>query len=221
MTLIRFENVSLTYELKKRTIPLLVNFNLEIEEGSFLVLMGPSGLGKTTILNIMAGFLLPSQGKVYFRGVEMSKMSPKEKAAFRNGEIGLVHQFFNLLPCFTALQNVSIPLLIAGLKHNEALQKAEEFLEKVGILARANHYPSELSGGEQQRVAIARALVNQPKVIIADEPTGNLDQAATGEIMDLLCEIHGAEKATLVIATHDPLVAKRGTRVIDLREYLG
>lgn len=174
--------VNLEYIVYKKRIPIFQNLNLSIQEGEFLVLMGPSGSGKTSILNMIAGFLKPTSGSVYYKGMELYKMSSNVIANYRNKEIGMVHQFFNLLTDFNAIQNVMMPLLISGVRYSEALEKARAMLEKVGMLARANHYPSELSGGEQQRVAIARALINHPKIILADEPTGNLDRRNTESV---------------------------------------
>lgn len=207
--------VNLEYIVYKKRIPILQNLNLSIQEGEFLVLMGPSGSGKTSILNMIAGFLKPTSGGVYYKGMDLYKMSSDVIANYRNKEIGMVHQFFNLLTDFNAIQNVMMPLLISGVRYSEALEKARAMLEKVGMLARANHYPSELSGGEQQRVAIARALINHPKIILADEPTGNLDRRNTEEIVAMLQDIHKSGK-TIVVATHDPFVAEKGQRILEL-----
>lgn len=207
--------VNLEYIVYKKRIPILQNLNLSIQEGEFLVLMGPSGSGKTSILNMIAGFLKPTSGSIYYKGMDLYKMSSDVIANYRNKEIGMVHQFFNLLTDFNAIQNVMMPLLISGVRYSEALEKARAMLEKVGMLARANHYPSELSGGEQQRVAIARALINHPKIILADEPTGNLDRRNTEEIVAMLQDIHKSGK-TIVVATHDPFVAEKGQRILEL-----
>lgn len=207
--------VNLEYIVYKKRVPILQNLNLSIQEGEFLVLIGPSGSGKTSILNIIAGFLKPTSGSVYYKGIDLYKMSSDVIANYRNKEIGMVHQFFNLLTDFNAIQNVMMPLLISGVRYSEALEKARAMLEKVGMLARANHYPSELSGGEQQRVAIARALINHPKIILADEPTGNLDRRNTEEIVAMLQDIHKSGK-TIVVATHDPFVAEKGQRILEL-----
>ncbi len=217
--LYRFGKVCLDYRINQRTLRILSNLSLEVNEGDFLALMGPSGLGKTTILNIMAGFLKPTAGQVFYLDSDLYGLSSASIARYRNREIGMVHQFFNLISDFTALQNVMTPLLIGGGTLKDSARRAEEILERVGILSRAKHYPAELSGGEQQRAAIARALVNRPKVILADEPTGNLDQGTSREIMDLLGAIHQGGN-TFVIVTHDPMVAERATRVIDLTSYL-
>ncbi|HEY3374270.1 MAG TPA: ABC transporter ATP-binding protein [Candidatus Aquicultor sp.] len=215
--LYNLEAVSLSYTLNKRLIPIISDLGITVQEGEFSVIMGPSGSGKTSILNIMAGFLRPTSGQVLFRDTDLYALSKGSIASYRNKEIGIVHQFFNLISSFNALQNIAAPLLIAGLKPNEAYERAEIVLERVGMIARAKHYPSELSGGEQQRIAIARALINQPKVILADEPTGNLDQRNTHEILDLFSDIH-QKGTTIVMVTHDPMVAERATRAINMNK---
>lgn len=211
------EKISLIYNLGKRQIPIISNFNLKIEEGEFLVLMGPSGSGKTTLLNMIAGFLSPSTGVLFYKNQNLYKLNNIKVATYRNRNLGMIHQFFNLIPEFTALYNIMTPILIKGDSKSDARQKAEILLDKVKLLHRAKHYPSELSGGEQQRVAIARALINNPEIILADEPTGNLDKQTSVEIMDLMSSLH-REGKTFIVATHDEEVAKRGTRVIDFNK---
>ncbi|MBE0446648.1 MAG: ABC transporter ATP-binding protein [Actinobacteria bacterium] len=167
----------------------------------------------------MAGFLAPTSGKVFYGSSNLYELSSVNIAKYRNREIGIVHQFFNLISDFNAIQNVMTPLLVSGKKRREAIEIAEMMLEKVGVLSRAKHYSSELSGGEQQRVAIARALVNKPKVVLADEPTGNLDNRNSQEIIDIFCDIH-KQGNTIVLVTHDPMIAERADRSIDLSKYL-
>lgn len=213
--LYQFENVSLDYLINKRSIRILSDFNLMVETGEFLALMGPSGSGKTSILNMMAGFLRPISGRIQYVDSDLYRLDSKTIADYRNREIGMVHQFFNLIPDFTAIQNVMAPLLISGERTKTARDTAEAMLEKVGMLSRAAHYPSELSGGEQQRIAIARALIKEPKVILADEPTGNLDYATSREIMALFANIHKTG-TSIVVVTHDPSFTDHVSRVIDL-----
>lgn len=213
------DQISLSYELGHRKISILNDFNMEVLENDFLAIMGPSGSGKTSILNILAGFLSPSNGQVLFENENLYGFSRSRMSRYRNSEIGMVHQFFNLISCFDTMQNVAAPLLIAGVKKKEAYIRAEIVLERFGMLGRSRHYPNELSGGEQQRVAIARALINKPKVILADEPTGNLDRSNTQEVLDIFSEIH--QKGTaIVMITHDPVVADRAARVVSLEKSL-
>lgn len=208
------KNIGLAYRIGNREIPIIENLNLSIAEGEFVVLMGPSGSGKTTLLNMLAGFLSPSTGSIMFHGSDLYRMTSTDVAKYRNKEIGMIHQFFNLIQEFSAINNVMTPMLIRKKSIKEARLEAEKLLDKVKLLHRAAHYPSELSGGEQQRVAIARALINDPKVILADEPTGNLDRHTSEEILDIMRELN-REGKTFVVATHDPAVAEIGTKVID------
>lgn len=217
--LYRLKDVCFDYKLNQKKIRILDNFTLDVREGEFLALMGPSGSGKTSILNIMAGFLRPSSGKVFYKDVDLYDLDRSSIARYRNEDIGIVHQFFNLISDFNALENVMAPLLIAGTRRKEAMQLAEALLEEVGVLARASHYPAELSGGERQRVAIARALINESNVLLADEPTGNLDSVNSKETIDLFCRIH-KKSTTIVIVTHDSSVAEKADRTIDLTKYL-
>jgi putative ABC transport system ATP-binding protein len=213
------EDISVEFNIGSKVVKVLEDFNLSIDKGEFIALIGPSGSGKTTVLNLMAGFQRPTRGRVLYRGEDLFSLTRTSIAAFRNKEIGMVHQFYNLLPDLTALQNVMVPLLIGGMGIQEARRRAQNTLEAVGVILRASHYPSEMSGGEQQRVAIARALANTPEVILADEPTGNLDYATTQEIADLLKELN-KQGITIVVVTHDPKVAERATRVVDLSTHL-
>lgn len=208
------KNIGLTYNIGNRAITIIEDFNLSIVKGEFIVLMGPSGSGKTTLLNMLAGFLSPSKGSIIFQGHDLYRLASNEVAVYRNQEIGMIHQFFNLIKEFSAIKNIMTPMLIRGEGANKAREKAEELLDKVKLLHRANHYPSELSGGEQQRVAIARALINNPKIILADEPTGNLDRQTSSEILEIMNELH-KDGRTFIVATHDSAVAKIGTRTID------
>lgn len=214
MVIYELKNLELVYSFNNHKLAILSNLSLSINKGEFVALMGPSGSGKTTLLNILAGFLRPTSGTVLYKNKDLCLLDSEATALYRNNDIGIVHQFFNLIPEFNALYNVMTPLLIKGVSRGEAKEKAQQMLNKVNLLARANHYPSELSGGEQQRVAIARALINSPEVILADEPTGNLDKEATKQILSLFTQLH-EEGNTLIVATHDPIVSQYATRMID------
>lgn len=181
--------------------------NLEIERGELVSIVGPSGSGKTTLLNCLGGLDRPTKGEVVVSGVNISVLPDEELVKFRREKVGFVFQFFNLLPEFTALENVMIPMLIIGKSKDEAAREARELLREVGLLERADHYPYELSGGEMQRVAIARALANDPLIVLMDEPTGNLDSKTTLELMKLVRRINREKRVTFVIVTHNKLVA--------------
>lgn len=210
-----FEDVHVVFRAHGRQVPVLWGFSVNVEPGERLVLRGSSGAGKTTVLNMMAGFLTPTLGSVRFDGRDLRSFTLKEISAFRNSEIGFVHQSFNLIPSFSSLANAAAPLLIAGWSRKKAREHALELLDRVGVAGRAEHRPGELSGGEQQRVAIARAVIRRPRVILADEPTGNLDAATSSAILHLLREVAG-DRMTVVIATHDEQVTAFGTRVIEV-----
>jgi len=213
MFIYKVKNLQLVYSFNGRKIPVINNFSLEVKQGEFLALLGPSGSGKTSLINILAGFLRPTNGLVFYRDKNLTHLDTEAIAFYRNSEIGIVHQFFNLIPEFNALYNVMTPLLIKGVSLEKAKNKAQEMLEKVNLLHRAYHYPSSLSGGEQQRVAIARALINNPKVILADEPTGNLDKETSKQIFTLFKQLH-QEGNTLIVATHDLVIKQYSTREV-------
>lgn len=181
----------------------LRDVEMEVPEGSFVVIMGPSGSGKTTLLNILGGIDRPSHGEVILKGRKFSRLSEDDLAILRRTEIGMVFQFFNLLPELTAVENIGLPMKLAGYKDDTIAERTAELLETVGLVDRMKHYPSELSGGEQQRVAICRALATRPAVVLADEPTGNLDSARSREIMDQFAKFNREENQTFIIATHD------------------
>ena len=195
-------------------LEVLRGVSLEVEKGEIVAIVGASGAGKTTLLQIMGTLLDADAGEVEIAGVKLSELNEKRTAEFRNRHIGFVFQFHNLLPEFSALENVMMPALIGGAKRKEAEQRAVELLEAVGLTARADHKPSQLSGGEQQRVAIARALINRPSVIFADEPTGNLDTHNRDEIQRLLFEVREKFGQTIVMVTHDEALASIADRKI-------
>ncbi|MCZ6602937.1 MAG: ABC transporter ATP-binding protein [Planctomycetota bacterium] len=213
--LIHLEQITKRYQMGTTTVEALRGIDLGIEAGEKVAIMGASGSGKSTLMNIIGCLDRPTSGKYLLEGKEVGRLSPGQQAHVRNRQIGFVFQTFNLLSRTTALRNVELPLLYAGARKREA--KAREALAAVGILDRATHKPSELSGGERQRVAIARAIVNRPSLILADEPTGNLDSKTGDEILALFDRIH-SEGNTVIIVTHDASVAKRCQRIIRLHD---
>lgn len=214
---IRIENLTRFYTIGDETVRALNGINLLIEKNEYVALMGPSGSGKSTLMNIIGCLDTPTSGEYFLNGPNVAQLSDSELAAIRNKEIGFVFQTFNLLPRLTALQNVALPLVYAGIPEKERLQKAKEVLEQVGLGNRMTHKPNELSGGQRQRVAVARALVNHPSIILADEPTGNLDSKTSEEIMQLLDVIHQAGN-TIVLVTHEEDIALRAKRVVRMRD---
>lgn len=214
-TIIETRDLHRSYRIGKKSIEVLHGINLNISRGEKVFLCGPSGAGKTTLLYTLAGLERPERGSVFINGTDLYLMGKKEQAAFRNKSIGYVFQNYHLLPELTALENVLIPGAIAGLNQSTAAMKA---LERVGLKDRAEHLPAELSGGEQQRVAIARAIVNQPSVLFADEPTGNLDSKNSKEIMEILLQLSDEQQVTLVVVTHDQDLAKVGDRTLVIKD---
>ncbi|HHG74499.1 MAG TPA: ABC transporter ATP-binding protein [Persephonella sp.] len=214
--MIKTENLRKKYLLEGVYIEALKGITLNIHKGEMVALMGPSGSGKSTLLHILGGIDIPTEGKVFIMEQDIFSLSEKKLARFRNVNIGFVFQFHYLLPEFTALENVMIPIQIYNKKG--AREKAENILIRLGLKDRLNHKPSQMSGGEQQRVAIARAVVNNPSVLLADEPTGNLDTANTQTVMELLKELNRKNNVTMVIATHDREVAEYCDRIIFLRD---
>ncbi len=194
------------------------HINCEIAEGEFVAIVGPSGSGKSTLFNLIGGLDRPTSGHVYIGSVDISQLATKEVAYLRCHRIGYIFQTFNLLPVRTALENVALPLLIAGVRAAESDERAAELLDKVGLGSRLHHRPSELSGGQQQRVAIARALANKPSIVLADEPTGNLDTKTGQEIIDLLREMNQSEGVTVVSATHDPKMIEAAGRRLNIED---
>ena len=205
-----------TYTLGKRELTVLCGVNVELARGDFLALRGASGAGKSTLLHLLGGLDTPTAGEVLLRGRNLAKLSSRELATLRNREVGFIFQAYYLLPELDALENVCLPARMARTPASKAEARGRELLRRVGLEERIEHKPYELSGGEQQRVAIARALINEPELILADEPTGNLDSHTGEEIIDLLCSIRAEKQTTLVMATHDAKVAARAPKVIEL-----
>ncbi len=207
--LIDIKNVSKSFRRDSIEIPVLNNINLGVADGEFLALMGPSGSGKTTLLNMIAGIDKPSSGEIVISGTDISKLGESALAKWRASSIGFIFQFYNLIPVLTAYENVELPLLLTKLSRSERKQHVEDALAIVGLTDRMDHYPKQLSGGQEQRVAIARAVVTDPLVLIADEPTGDLDKNSAEEIMTLMERLNSEFKKTIVMVTHDPHVAAR------------
>jgi putative ABC transport system ATP-binding protein len=197
-------------------VTILDGVSLDVEPGQFVAITGPSGSGKSTLLGLIAGLDRPTAGSVRVDGVELASLDEDSLARLRLAKIGYIFQSFHLIPTLTALENVAVPLELAAVPEAEA--RASALLEEVGLKLRVGHYPAELSGGEQQRVALARAIANQPRLLLADEPTGNLDSATGAQIIDLLLGLHRRHGTTLILVTHDPALAAHAGRVIELRD---
>ncbi len=219
MAIITLENIVKEYYLGKTPVPVLKGITLNIEKNEYVALMGPSGSGKSTLMNILGCLDRPSSGEYYINGQAISKANENELARLRNKEIGFVFQSFNLLPRLTAFENVALPLIYAGVPRAERDAIVWEKIEAVGLKDRAHHKPNELSGGQIQRVAIARSIVNNPSIILADEPTGNLDTKTSVEIMQVFEKIH-ANGNTIILVTHEEDIARNARRIIRLRDGL-
>ena len=214
--MIELHGVSKTVPSGDTMLTILHPLDLRIEAGGVAAIVGPSGSGKSTLLGLLAGLDSPSTGRILIDGADITAMSEDELARFRGTRIGFVFQFFHLLPSLTAFENVRVPLEIAG--KSDPAKRADALLSEVGLGPRRHHYPSQLSGGEQQRVAIARALANDPAILLADEPTGNLDSGTGHQVIDLLLDVNRGRKTTVVLVTHDPELASRADVTIALRD---
>ncbi|MFN8698300.1 MAG: ABC transporter ATP-binding protein [Flavobacteriales bacterium] len=217
--IIRLEAITRHYTIGEETVKALNGVNLTVNRNEYLALMGPSGSGKSTLMNIIGCLDTPTSGKYYLNGPDVAGLSDNELAEIRNREIGFVFQTFNLLPRYSALDNVALPLVYAGWSKPDRLARAEEVLTQVGLADRMKHKPNELSGGQRQRVAVARALVNNPAIILADEPTGNLDTKTSYEIMALFDEIH-RNGNTIILVTHEEDIARHALRIVRMRDGL-
>ena len=217
-TLVHIRDVHKYFTRGTERIDVLQGVNIDIARGDFLALMGPSGSGKTTLLNLMGGLDAPSQGKVSVDGVEVSALRGGGLSRWRSENIGFVFQLYNLLPKLTALKNVELPLLLTRLSKSERRERAAIALKVVGLAERTNHYPRQLSGGQEQRVGIARAIVTDPSLLLCDEPTGDLDRKAGDEILDLLQALNRDHGKTIVMVTHDPHAAERAQRTLHLEK---
>ncbi len=206
--IIKIRELRKVYTRGKQDIPVLEGIDLDIAEGAFEALMGPSGSGKTTLLNLIAGIDQPSSGRLEVAGTDITRLSEGELASWRSRHIGFIFQFYNLLPVLTAFQNVELPLLLTNLGKGERAKRVETALRVVGLEDRMDHYPRQLSGGQEQRVAIARAIVTDPTIIVADEPTGDLDRKSAEEVLKLLGLLHTKFNKTIVMVTHDPQAAQ-------------
>ncbi len=214
--LIRARGLSRRYLMGKEPVDALAGVDLEVDAGEFVALVGPSGSGKSTLLNLFGGLDRPSGGEIWVGDLELGKASDKRLVRYRREQVGFIFQSFNLLPTRSAVENVEVPLMLAGVDRRRRRERALHLLDQVGLARRANHKPNELSGGEQQRVAVARALANDPMLLLADEPTGNLDSKTGAEILAMLQEILVQGKRSLVLVTHDAGVASHANRIVHL-----
>ena len=217
-TLVAIRGLTKEYRRGEQTISVLVDIDLDITRGEFVALMGPSGSGKSTLLNLIAGIDKPTAGTITVGGIDIARLSESQLARWRASQVGFVFQFYNLMPVLTAFENVELPLLLTALSRRERHEHANTALELVGLSDRADHYPNELSGGQQQRVAIARALITDPALIVADEPTGDLDRTTGEEILLLLDRFNRELGKTIIMVTHDPKAAARARRIVHLEK---
>ena len=216
--LVAIRNLSKYYVRGGQVIPVLVDIDLDVYAGDFIALMGPSGSGKSTLLNLIAGIDKPSSGQISVGGVDIAGLSDADLAAWRAANIGFIFQFYNLMPVLTAFGNVELPLQLTSLSRGERRERVATALELVGLSDRATHLPNELSGGQQQRVAIARALITDPTIIVADEPTGDLDRTTAEEILGLLERLNSEIGKTIIMVTHDPKAAEKAHRLVHLEK---
>ena len=213
---ILLRGVSKEYRRDQIRIPVLSDLDLEVEEGEFLALMGPSGSGKTTLLNLIAGLDRPTGGEVIVDGDDLARLSDGQTTRWRSDHVGFIFQLYNLIPVMSAQENVELPLLLTKLSRRQRRERASTALRIVGLQGREDHFPRQLSGGQEQRVAIARAIVTDPYLLVADEPTGDLDRDSAGEILNLMVQLNQEFKKTIVMVTHDPMAAERASRLLRL-----
>ncbi|MCS7369390.1 MAG: ABC transporter ATP-binding protein [archaeon GBS-70-058] len=216
--IVETENLVKVYKHGKIEVHALRGITVKMPNGKIIGLVGPSGSGKTTLLNIIGGLDMPTKGKIYVDGIDLTKLSEKRLAEYRLNKIGFVFQFLNLIPVLTALENIEVPMILAKIPKEERRKRAIELLKMVGLEDRMNHKPDEMSGGEQQRVAIARALANNPSIVLADEPTGNVDTDTTIKIMEIIVKLNRSLGKTFIIATHDPIVKERCEKIYNIRD---
>jgi putative ABC transport system ATP-binding protein len=216
--LIEVQNLSKSYRRDSLKIPVLRNISLNVQEGEFIAFMGPSGSGKTTLLNLIAGIDRPSEGRILIAGVDVTQLTETELAAWRSRNVGFIFQFYNLIPVLTALENVELPLILTPLSKKQRRAHAETALEVVGLGDRMYHYPRQLSGGQEQRVAIARAIATDPAILVADEPTGDLDKVSAEEVLELMDRLNRELNKTILMVTHDPRAAERARSVRHLEK---
>ena len=215
---IEIKDVWKIYDLGEVKVEAVRGVNLTVNKADFIAIMGPSGSGKSTLMNLIGCLDLPTKGKILLKGKDISKLKESQLASIRGKTIGFVFQAYNLLPSLTAIENIEIAMIFQGINSKERKKRAIQLLEQVGLKHRMNHYPRELSGGEQQRIAIARALANNPEIIIADEPTGNLDSKRGIEIMQLLRKLNKEKKTTIIVVTHDPSIARFADKIMLIRD---
>jgi putative ABC transport system ATP-binding protein len=211
--LIEVQNLSKSYRRDSLEIPVLRNISLNVAEGEFIAFMGPSGSGKTTLLNLIAGIDRPSEGRILIAGIDVTELTETQLAEWRSRNVGFIFQFYNLIPVLTAVENVELPLILTPLSRRERRAHAETALEVVGLADRMHHYPRQLSGGQEQRVAIARAIATDPAILVADEPTGDLDKVSAEEVLNLMDRLNRELNKTILMVTHDPRAAERARSV--------
>jgi putative ABC transport system ATP-binding protein len=218
MEILKVEKASKIYKDNGIAVEALINIDLSIQKGEFLVIAGPSGSGKTTLLNLLGSLDVPSSGKIFLEGEELSKKAKKELSQMRLAKLGFVFQAYNLIPVLTAIENIEFPLMLRGVPEKTRRQKALEIMRELGIDELANKKPNQMSGGQQQRVAVARAIVNEPIIVLADEPTANLDSVSADNLLDLMERMNREKSITFVFSSHDQQVIQRGQRLISLKD---
>jgi putative ABC transport system ATP-binding protein len=216
--LVSIRGLAKHYVRGDQVIPVLTGIDLDVYRGDYVALMGPSGSGKSTLLNLVAGIDKPSAGTIHVDGVDISRLTEAELAAWRSTHVGFIFQFYNLMPVLTAFENVELPLLLTSLSRRDRRERVATALQLVGLVDRADHYPNELSGGQQQRVAIARALISDPTIIVADEPTGDLDRTTAEDVLGLVDRLNRDLGKTIIMVTHDPKAAEKAHRLIHLEK---